>query len=390
MNAWQTMRLVAVRELVERARSKAFIFSTIFILLLVVAAIVIPVLADDDEPGELTVASVTTLEAQVVTQFELASGGDPTLVVEVHQSDEAVQTAVQTGEVDAGILAGPEVIIASGKPSGSVRLLATVLGFDRAIADLAARGISIDDLGPLLGADVPITPLEPAPDPEDEAVGFFGVILLYVTILTYGQWVVLGVVEEKSSRVVEVVLGAVQPRHLLAGKVAGIGLLGAGQVLVVGLIALAGAVIGGDSVPIPDAAPTAFMAVLLWFLVGCGSYGVRFAAAGALASRQEEAGNAALPFTVLLTIGYIVSFSAIEDPNLLVRVLSFLPPFSPITMQLRMVNGDAALWEVILALVLAIGMIYAVIRIGERFYRGAVLGHGRRLKWREAWRSAEG
>lgn len=390
MSTWQTMRLVAVRELVERAKSKAFIFSTLFILLLVVAAIVIPALADDDQPGELSVASTETIDSGLIAQFELATDGDPTLVVESRGSDAEVRAAVQADEVDAGILSGPEIIIPSGNPSGSVRLLATVIGFEQAMADLAQRGISIEDISPLLGAEIPITPLEPAPDPEDEVLGFFGVILLYVTILTYGQWVVLGVIEEKSSRVVEVVLGAVQPRHLLAGKVAGIGLLGAAQVLVVGLIALAAAVVGGDSVPIPDAAPTAFLAVLLWYLVGFGIYGVMFAAAGSLASRQEEAGNAALPFTLLLTIGYIVSFSAIEDPNLVVRVLSFLPPFSPITMQLRMVNGDAALWEVILALALAIGMIYAVIRIGERFYRGAVLGHGRKLKWREAWRSAEG
>jgi ABC-2 type transport system permease protein len=114
-----------------------------------------------------------------------------------------------------------------------------------------------------------------------------------------------------------------------------------------------------------------------------------FAAAGALASRQEEAGNAALPFTILLTIGYLLSFSAIESPNLVVRILSFLPPFAPISMQLRMVSGDAAVWEVLLSLALALAMIYAVIRVGERFYRGAVLGQGSKLKWREAWRSAE-
>lgn len=390
MTAWQTTRLVAVRELVERAKSKAFIFSTIFILLLVVAAIVIPTLVDDDSPGELTVASSVPLEAALIDQFEQASGGDPTLVNEIYGSDAEVRTAVDAGEVGAGIVAGPEIIIPSGSPSDSVRLLATVIRFEQAVADLADRGISIEDISPLLGAEVPITPLKPAPDPEDEALGFFGVILLYVTILTYGQWVVLGVIEEKTSRVVEVILGAVQPRHLLAGKVAGIGLLGAGQVLVVGLIALAAAGFGGDEVPIPDAAPTAFLAVLLWYLVGFGIYGVMFAAAGALASRQEEAGNAALPFTVLLTIGYLVSFSALDNPNLLVRVLSFLPPFAPITMQLRMVNGDAVLWEVVLALALSFAMIYGVIRVGERFYRGAVLGHGRKLRWREAWRSAEG
>ncbi len=388
MKSWTTIGLVAVRELVERVKSKAFIFSTAFILLLVIAAIVIPALVDDEGPGTLRVLSSSPLSETVLEQFEVASGGDPVLELTIATDDDAIRAAVEAGDADVGVVSGPELIISSGEPSGSVSLLASVLGFDQAISRLDEQGISLEDLAPLLEADMPVTALKEGIDPEDATLAFIGVILLYVTILTYGQWVVLGVIEEKSNRVVEVVLGAVQPRHLLAGKVIGIGLLGVGQVIVIGLIAF-GAAIGGDSVSIPDAAPTAFFAVLLWYVVGFGIYGVMFAAAGALASRQEEAGNAALPFTILLTIGYLVSFSAVEEPNLLVRILSFLPPFAPVSMQLRMVNGDAAVWEVLVSLALAVAMIYGVIRVGERFYRGAVLGQGSKLKWREAWRSAE-
>jgi ABC-2 type transport system permease protein len=389
MKWWTTIGLVAVRELVERAKSKAFIFSTAFILLLVVAAIVIPAIVEDDGPGTLKVLSSSPLSDTVVERFEVSSGGDPVLELTIATDDDAIRTAVEAGDADVGVVSGPELVISSGEPGGSVTLLASVLGFDQAISRLDEQGISLEALAPLLEADVPVTALKEGIDPEDATLAFIGVILLYVTILTYGQWVVLGVIEEKSNRVVEVVLGAVQPRHLLAGKVIGIGLLGVGQVIVIGLIAFGASAIGGDSVSIPDAAPTAFFAVLLWYVVGFGIYGVMFAAAGALASRQEEAGNAALPFTILLTIGYLVSFSAVEEPNLLVRVLSFLPPFAPVSMQLRMVNGDAAVWEVLVSLALAIAMIYGVIRVGERFYRGAVLGQGSKLKWREAWRSAE-
>ncbi|NNC92040.1 MAG: ABC transporter permease [Acidimicrobiia bacterium] len=390
MKTWTTIGLVAVRELRERVKSKAFLFSTAFILLMVGAAIILPAILDDEGPGRLSVTTSAALSRTALDQFETASGGDPVLTVSTAGSDEAVRVAVEEGTADVGVVSGPELIIASGEPSASVSLLASVLGFDRAAAMLDARGISLEDLAPLLEAEVPVTPLRDATDPEDAVLASFGVILLYITILTYGQWVVLGVIEEKSNRVVEVVLGAVRPRQLLAGKVIGIGLLGIGQVIAIGLIALAASTLGGDSVPVPDAAPTAFVAVLLWYIVGFGIYGVMFAAAGALASRQEEAGNATLPFTILLTVGYLVSFSAIEEPNLVVRILSFLPPFAPISMQLRMVNGDAALWEILLSLALAAAMIYGVVRVGERFYRGAVLGQGRKLKWREAWRSAEG
>ncbi|MDH3540965.1 MAG: ABC transporter permease [Acidimicrobiia bacterium] len=390
MRGGTSIGLIAIRELLERVKSKAFILSTAFILLLITAAIVIPALFDDEGPGTLQVTSSMPLSETALDQFEAASGGDPVLAVSTTASDDEVRAAVESGTADVGILAGPEIIIAAGDPDASVRLLANVLGFDQAVAVLNAQGISLEDLAPLLEADIPITVLREATDPEDAALAFFGVILLYVTILTYGQWVVLGVIEEKSNRVVEVVLGAVRPRQLLAGKVIGIGLLGIGQVIMIGLIALAATTLGGDSISVPDAAPTAFFAVLLWYIVGFGIYGVMFAAAGALASRQEEAANATLPFTLLLTVGYFVSFSAVESPNLLVRILSFLPPFAPISMQLRMVNGDAAMWEILLSLTLAFAMIYAAIRVGERFYRGAVLGQGRKLKWREAWRSAEG
>ena len=389
MSPLTSMRLVGLRELLERVKSKAFLFSTAFIMLLVAGAVLVPALLNDDSPATLEVVTSVELPSEIATQFELATDGDPALQIVREASDTEVRAAVEGGNADAGVIGGPEVIVASGDPGGSVQLLATVIGFQQAASGLAELGLTLEDIAPLLAAEIPISALEEGNDPEDEVLGFFGVIILYVTILSYGQWVVLGVIEEKTSRVVEVVLGAVRPRHLLAGKVAGIGLLGVGQVLHIGAIALGAAAVAGDSVPIPDAAPTAFFAVLLWYIVGFAIYGVMFAAAGALASRQEEAGNATMPFTILLTVGYLISFSAVEEPNIVVRILSFLPPFAPITMQLRMVNGDAAMWEVAVALLLAATMIYFVIRLGERFYRGAILGDGRRLRWREAWRSAE-
>ncbi|NNL96990.1 MAG: ABC transporter permease [Acidimicrobiia bacterium] len=389
MSPLTTMRLVAVRELVERAKSRAFLLSTGFILVLVTAAILLPAILGDDGENVLEVATAIPISSDVVAQFEAATDGDPSLVVEVKANAAEVETALEDREADVGIIAGPEVLIRSGDPGANVQLLTNVLAFQKAVAGLSDLGLTVEDIAPLLAADVPITALEEGASDEDFVLAAAGVILLYVTILTYGQWVVLGVVEEKTSRVVEVVLGAVRPRHLLAGKVIGIGLLGVGQVILIGVIALGAASLGGESVPIPDAAPTAFATVLLWYIVGFAIYGVMFAAAGALASRQEEAANATFPFTILLTVGYFISFSAVEESNLVVRLLSFLPPFAPITMQLRMVNGDAAVWEVAVSLALAVAMVYLVIRLGERFYRGAILGQGSKLKWREAWRSAE-
>ncbi|MBT8201802.1 MAG: ABC transporter permease, partial [Acidimicrobiia bacterium] len=292
MSPLTTMRLVAVRELVERAKSRAFLLSTGFILVLVTAAILLPAILGDDGENVLEVATAIPISSDVVAQFEAATDGDPSLVVEVKANAAEVETALEDREADVGIIAGPEVLIRSGDPGANVQLLTNVLAFQKAVAGLSDLGLTVEDIAPLLAADVPITALEEGASDEDFVLAAAGVILLYVTILTYGQWVVLGVVEEKTSRVVEVVLGAVRPRHLLAGKVIGIGLLGVGQVILIGVIALGAASLGGESVPIPDAAPTAFATVLLWYIVGFAIYGVMFAAAGALASRQEEAANA--------------------------------------------------------------------------------------------------
>lgn len=387
MSSIRTVWLVAVRELTERVRSKAFLFSTGFVVLLVGGVIIIPQLLDSGEPNDFLVATSIEVPDTVVEQFEAVTGGNPGLRLEPRPTADEVREAVELGEVDAGLVAGPELIIKSGDPNANVQLLASTLATASLIGGLEDLGVTAEELVPLLQSGVAVTPLEESPAEEDTALGFLAVILLYVTILSYGQWVVLGVIEEKSSRVVEVVLGAMEPRQLLAGKVLGIGALGVGQLILIGVIALLAASVG-DRIELPDATATAVGAVLMWFILGFGIYGVMFAAAGALASRQEDAGNATFPFTILLTIGYLVSFTAVEETNIVVRVLSYLPPFAPISMQLRMVNGDAALWEVLLSVGLAVVAIYAIIRLGERFYRGAILGQGTKMKWREAWRSA--
>lgn len=388
MNSVRTIRLVAVRELTERVKSKAFLFSTGFVVLLVAAAILVPPLFDSDDAEELTVASSVPVPQALAIQFETASGGDPTLGVDNYASPEAVRGAVEAGDADVGLVDGPELIISSGSPNANVQLLAGLLASTRLIEELDTLGVPPEQIVSLLADGVPVAVLEEGDDENDTALGFIGVILLYVTILSYGQWVVLGVIEEKANRVVEVVLGAMQPRQLLAGKVIGIGVLGVAQLILIAGIGLV-AVSAGDQIELPDATATAVASVFLWFVLGFGIYGVMFAAAGALASRQEDAGNATFPFTILLTIGYFVSFTAVEEPNIVVRVLSYLPPFAPITMQLRMVNGDAAPWEVLLSVSLAVIAVYGIIRLGERFYRGAILGQGTRMKWREAWRSAQ-
>jgi ABC-2 type transport system permease protein len=222
-------------------------------------------------------------------------------------------------------------------------------------------------------------------------VASFATIVLFGTILGYGQVTLSGVVEEKASRVIEVVLGAVRPHHLLAGKALGIGLLGLAQVGMVGVTVVSLAALVG-SLELPPATGQAMLISALWFVLGYAFYSAAYAAAGSLVARPLEASNAAGPINLLVSIGWIVawvSLSVGEGETLALRVASLLPPLAPLTMPMRMVQGNATLWETSISIGLMAAGIYALIRLAGRIYLGAVLRGGAKTKWREAWRLAE-
>jgi ABC-2 type transport system permease protein len=133
------------------------------------------------------------------------------------------------------------------------------------------------------------------------------------------------------------------------------------------------------------------MTVLVWFVLGFAFYAAGYAVAGSLVSNNEDAQNASFPLTLLLMAGYFVSTSALSGggDNLLLQVLSIVPPFSPLVMPLRQVSGDAAVWEVALAVILMVAAIAAMLRVGGRVYSGGLLRSGGRAKLRDAFRGSE-
>lgn len=220
----------------------------------------------------------------------------------------------------------------------------------------------------------------------DRLISSLGVVILFLTLVVTGQVIAEGVAEEKRSRVVEVVLGTVAPRHLLAGKAAAIGLIGLTEVLLlVGAVVAAGVTL--DAFPLPRATPGALAAVVGWFLLGLAFYAAMYGAAGALVAPYENSANATFPVTLTLMVGYFVGLSVRPNGSLLVRVLSLLPPTAPLTMPLRITFGDAAAWEIALSAVLTGAAAYGMIRLGARLYAGALM-RGGRVGWREAWRNA--
>jgi ABC-2 type transport system permease protein len=214
------------------------------------------------------------------------------------------------------------------------------------------------------------------------------VLLLYGQLISMGYFVAMGVVEEKSSRVVELILSTLRPRHLLAGKILGLGLLGFGQLLLIAIVGL-GLGAAGGALEIDGDVLVAAALALAWFVVGYAFYAAAFACAASLVSRQEDLQSVISPLSMVLMVGFFVSFAVLSDPDgTLATVVSFIPPFAPMTMPPRIALGEASTIEIVGALAVTIGATLLLIPLAARIYRGGVLRMGGAIKLRDAWRSA--
>ena len=211
-------------------------------------------------------------------------------------------------------------------------------------------------------------------------------ILLFISIGMYGNFVAQGVVEEKATRIIEILLATIPPSGLLAGKVVGIGLVGLLQLAITAAAALI-AVAATHVVSIPALGVGLVATYLVWFVLGFLLYATAYAGVAALVSRPEEVQGATTPISVFLMVSYLLVFVALPNPSSpLVMVCSLLPPFAPILMSVRIASGDVALWQVDLALVLMFLSVPAMTWFAGRIYANSVLRTGARRRLVEAWR----
>ena len=257
-------------------------------------------------------------------------------------------------------------------------------------AKLAEAGINPQEVAQsLANARVAVTALEPV-DPQGGqrlAIGLIVAALLYYSLLVYGTMVAQGVVEEKSSRVVEILLATVRPWQLLLGKVIGLGAVGLLQLLVISTVGL-GLSSAFDVIDVGTLGGAALLTGVLWYLLGFFLYATVFAAAASLVSRQEELQSVLTPISMTIIVAFVAGINLmIGSPSgPTVTVLSMLPPFAPILMPGRMALGVAPAWQVLLAVVLALLAIAAITWLGGKVYANAVLRTGARVKLREALR----
>jgi len=389
-------RVVAVRDFSVRLRDKGFMISTA--ITLTVLTIFILLRAYGGGPGsfELGYVGDGSVADRVVALADRA--GLEVSVVELAGSRSA-DAALRDGRVDAvvegnldGVGAGTATLRVLRAPPDLldqlVQAAAIGLRIEAVLSDAGVGDATVQELEDQHPIDAsPILPPDPDRDSK-AAVAFVAVLLLYGQLFGYGFWVATGVIEEKSSRVVEVLLSAIRARQLMAGKIAGIGALGLVQLILIAAFAVTLATLTG-AIDLPSDSLSAAALTVGWFVVGFAFYAAIFAVAGALVSRMEELQNAIMPINLLVLASFIISVGALQDPDSTVaRIASLLPISSALAMPVRMVLGSATVWEIAVSIALVIGSTALLIPLAGRVYTGAILRTGAKVKLRDAWRSA--
>ncbi len=346
--------LVAEREIRMRLRSKAFVISTIVLMAAVLASIVIGNLVGNS--GDLTKV------AAVGGAVDFAESSRALDVTEVAGVEQAKQLVLD-GEVDAAVV--PD----TSSPSGF-----KVYGLDEAPGDV----IGVMSLPPsveLLGT--------PGQNPFLIYLVSFGFgLLFFMAAITFGQIIAQSVVEEKQTRIVEILMATLPVRVLLAGKIIGNSLLAFGQIVAVAAVAGIGLLATGQDLILAEIGPS-----LVWFIVffafGFLMLAALYAAAAALVSRTEDLGSALTPVTMLVMIPYfgVIFF---KDNDLVLTVMSYVPFAAPVGMPMRVFLGTAEWWEPILSLGILIITTAVTIVVGSRIYANGLLRMGGKVKLSEA------
>ena len=352
--------VVARREIVVKLRDKAFVVSGVVMLVLVAAALVVPALlaGGPDRVAVVDAASATVVEA---TGAETVAVGSP---------DEAT-AAVRSGEVDAAVLPddrSPTGLRVVGLDSVSSSL---VLGVSQASP---VQLLDPDDSDPLVAVFAPLA---------------FGVLVM-TTSLLFGLSIAQSVVEEKQTRVVEILVAAVPVRTLLAGKVLGAGALAIAQTAVLAGVALAGLAATGAADVLPaDLVPSLAVAVgwyVPFFVAGFLLLAGMWAVAGALVSRIEDLGSTTTPVQLLVMLPFFATVF-VNTPGPALTALSFVPFSAPVAMPVRMVlEGDVPAWQPLAALALLVACAAAVVLVAARLYEGSLLRTGGTSSLAQAWR----
>ncbi|MBC8092425.1 MAG: ABC transporter permease [Pseudonocardia sp.] len=384
LNSNQAVLLVARREFVTQVRSRSFVIGLVVTLVLFTGiGLLTTFIAGQASNNSLGLTPET--QALQPALEEVAAVQGQTLEIRAVPDGDG-RAAVDGDELDALLTgsAGDYELLGRDAVDDGLQALVTAAVQMQALAE---SGVDLAQIAER--SQVAVDTLQPV-DPnagEQLGIAIVGTILLFVSLSGYGALVATGVVEEKQSRVVELLLATIKPWQLLAGKVLGLGAVGLLQLVILGGIGLIAAAVAG-LLTVPAAAAGMFGMVVLWYLIGFFLYAALYAAVGSTVSRQEELNTVVTPLVFVLLIPFILVLNLLPgDPrNPLAAVLSFIPFFSQTVMPARYALGVAPLWEVALSAGIALVAIVVVVRVAARVYENSILRTGARVSFREALR----
>jgi len=353
------VRLVAEREVRMKLRSKTFLISTAALMLLILASVVI---------GGITGANPSLPKvAAVGSAVQVAEQTKAFEVIPVDTADEA-KDLVRDDGADAAIIPDDAADSVTG---------VTVIGLDQEPGSVLSA----------LSIAPPVELLEPSS--TDSLIAYFVAIafglVFFLSAITFGQTIAQSVVEEKQTRVVEILMSTVPVRVLLAGKIVGNSVLAFAQILVIALLAGVGLLATGQNILLAEAGPS-----ILWFVVffvfGFVMLAALYSATAALVSRQEDLASALTPVTMLVMIPYFLVIF-FNDNEFVLGIMSYIPFSAPVGMPMRIYLGVAEWWEPVLSLAILLATTVAVIVLGSRVYANGLLRMGARVKLVDALRA---
>ena len=434
MNGWRTLFpnawYIAIREYRSRASSRSFVIGTLILAVLAFAATQTPILIDAVAGGSQTKVEVVVrasgLPSDAQTVLDQALNGTPAPGSSQHKSFDFTwltsdQLTAAQKDLEGGKFAALLIVDRDASSRDLVFTLRTDLPADGRPAQLignAVTSLAIEDrlvragtstaavLAPTRWEVLPVNSSSTAPvnslnqEISSSLLSTGLVVLIFMAIITYGMWVAMSVAEEKSSRVMELMLNATTPLQMLAGKVIGNGAAGLTQygvvigALLVGLVAQgplhraalggsdSGAAVSGLTVPL-------LASFMILFALGFLLYSLLYAALGSLVSRQEDVQSATSPLMMLVMVGYFMSIFAVQAiTESWVVILSFVPFFSPYLMLARVAGGHVELWEFGLCVILMLVSIAVALFLAARIYSAGVLLYGQRVGLRQLFKMA--
>lgn len=380
-SAW---RIVAIREILTKLKDKAFIFSTLFTLVIIGVSIGLNAFLGT-RSSESTIAVVDQAGVSMVEAAQKTNeAADSKDLLEAQQFDsaEAALDAVHNEDVDAALIHQAEGWQLSFKSSQDTDIstpLTQAVSTTVTAENAASQGVDLQAL--YQGSELQTQVL--SGDDHSFAAMMIGLVfamVFYMAVLLFGQMIAMSVVEEKQNRIVEIIATAIPTSQLLAGKIVGNTVLAVTQIALYAVVALIGFNATGATEEYGWVLGSAGWFVI-FYIAGFVAIATIWAAVGAMASRTEDIGSISTPITM---ISVAILFGGIYAKGTALTVLSFVPIASSIAMPMRLLTEDVAVWEPIVALVLTVIATYFLTKLGARIYRNNIMRGGSAVTWKQA------